>query len=238
MSNTTLTVIPLFPCAVLEYGFVQHDSLNTSLAQFIEEEKRRSPGLQKTNLGGWHSTTDLQSRENAAIEQFLRLLKPALNAWAEQFFTLSRPLDAECWQIELWANVNEHGHLNKAHNHFRKDIVAAGFYYVRYPGEDLGGETVFINQQARPTYVDCDIPLKTPEWVVVPKNGRGYIFPSWMGHEVRLYRGQQSRVSLAFNAGHPDLPLTKYGDNPRLPRLRAWFKRMLNHITPSKRATY
>ena len=36
---------------------------------------------------------------------------------------------------------------------------------------------------------------------ILPRPGLLFLFPSWLQHQVRIYRGERLRVSIAFNLG-------------------------------------
>lgn len=213
-------MIPLFPTQILQSSLQDSTVLNPQLVAEVLQLRASRSGVNKTNVGGWHSAPDLQFVQLPAVQQFVSEISSRLSAWAAQYFQLQEPMDPKLWQIELWANCNEQGHFNKAHDHFRSGIVASGFYYVRCGGEDVGGETVFINQQSCPLNINLNVPLQSPEFRVTPVDGTMYIFPSWLGHRVLPYRGETTRISLAFNAHHPALSVFKNGDKPRFKTLK------------------
>ncbi|WP_164852373.1 putative 2OG-Fe(II) oxygenase [Rheinheimera riviphila] len=213
-------MIPLFPTQILQSLLQDAATLNPDLVAEVLQLRASRPGVNKTNVGGWHSPPDLQFVQLPAMQRFVSEINERLSGWAEQYFQLPTPLDPTLWQIELWANCNERGHFNKAHDHFRSGIIASGFYYVRCGGDDVGGETVFINQQSCPLNISLNVPLRTSEYQVTPVDGTLYIFPSWLGHRVLPYRGDMTRISLAFNAHHPALNVFKQGDKPRFKTLK------------------
>lgn len=225
MDDVSSSVLSLFPTTVLRFDVAKHALLRQELIACVLELQQRHMSVQKTNIGGWHSATDLHLLDNPAIQQLTQAFRLAMSQWADQFFVLPHSPDPEGWQLEMWANINRFGNRNRAHDHFRSDIVASGFYYLQCGGENIGGETVFINQQSRPLFIESETPLKCSRQSITPIDGQGYVFPSWQGHEVQPYRGELPRITMAFNAGHPDLPLTRYGDKVRREKWRkAWRK--------------
>lgn len=219
-------LLHLFPSQVLRVSWPQAQILNPDLIQEIFALREKLPSVSKTNVGGWHSPSILQECHEPALREFISAIPQHLSAWAQHYFALEAPLDSGLWQMEVWANCNETGHFNKAHDHFRSGVVVSAFYYLRCGGADVGGETVFINQQSCPLNVHSPIPLREQSFSVTPQDGDMYIFPSWLGHRVNPYRGQQTRISLALNAWHPMLNVQKKTDKPRFTRL----KRVLRKI--------
>ena len=213
-------LLQLFPSQVLRVTWPQAQSLNPALIDEVLALRDQLPSVSKTNVGGWHSPSVLQDRQEPALREFTDTIPAHLSAWAQQFFAFETPLDPALWQMEIWANCNETGHFNKAHDHFRSGVVVSAFYYLRCGGAGVGGETVFINQQSCPLNIHSPVPLREQSFAVTPEDGDMYIFPSWLGHRVNPYLGQQTRISLALNAWHPALNVRKKTDKQRFAGLR------------------
>jgi uncharacterized protein (TIGR02466 family) len=116
------------------------------------------------------------------------------------------PLD---WKMNAWANVNRQGHGNEFHSH--PGAFWSGCYYVEDGGiaadPALGGE--FELQDPRgvgPAMYAPHLAFAFPAGlsvgaaeVIGPENGMLILFPAWLSHGVRPYRGGSLRISLAFN---------------------------------------
>ena len=219
-------VLSLFPSQVLRVTWPDSQEFAADLIAEVLQLREQLPSATKTNVGGWHSPAVLQQRHEPAISRFVSQIPVHLTAWAQQYFAIESALDPALWQLEVWANCNETGHFNRAHDHFRSGVVVSGFYYLRCGGSDVGGETVFINQQSCPLNIHSPIPLRDQSFSVTPTDGDMYIFPSWLGHRVNPYRGSATRISLAFNAAHPALQVMKKTDKPRLGTIRKILKKI------------
>ena len=121
------------------------------------------------------------------------------------------------WKINCWANVNRRGHGNEFHTH--PGCFWSGSYYVNdgymndgggsdeEGGEEEGGE--FEIQDPRgvaPAMYAPRLTVAGPEGAslgasqtLVPRTGMMILFPSWLQHGVRPYRGPGQRISVAFN---------------------------------------
>ena len=229
--TTTSRGLPLFATLVMLTEFADPTPLNQALADWVRSQQRRQTGMQRTNVGGWHSEKFPADLPEPAVQAFLAAVRPALSEWAAQTFQLSSIPDPAAWQIEFWANCNRRGHYNKAHDHFRADIIASAFYYVQSGGDQVGGRTVFINQQSVPPYVELGIDWRDREYALTPKDGTLVIFPSWLGHKVEPFQGDGDRITLALNAGHPMLPVQKRGEKPRLAWLRTRLRALLRMVS-------
>lgn len=206
--------LSLFPTPVLSSVLPDARRINAELVEWVRGLQRDDGGMQRTNVGGWHSNVMLAQRPDPVLQGFLTHARSALSLWAMQCFALSQPPDPAGWQIELWANVNRRGHHNRAHDHLRSGVIASAFYYVQCGGTDVAGRTVFVNQQSVPSKVECAVPWRDHEWAVTPTDGVLMVFPSWLGHRVEPFEGDGDRITLALNAGHAALPIKRRGDRP------------------------
>lgn len=208
---------------ILTYGVPGAAMLNTELLRCVLELRARHPGVIKTNIGGWHSDITLQLHDAPCIKLFLNSARYALTQLALRMFDVpDSHVDANAWRIEMWANVNNSGDANAAHDHFATGTLLSAFYYVHSGEFDAGGRTVFVADGPVPRYAQCPVKGRAVEHVVTPTNGVLVAFPSWLRHRVEPYRGGGARVTLALNAGHPALPVRRVGDRPlplRLARL-------------------
>jgi uncharacterized protein (TIGR02466 family) len=109
----------------------------------------------------------------------------------------------------MWANVNRSGHGNEFHSH--PGGYWSGVYYVDDGGiaddPSLGGELEFMDPRGpMPAIYAPHLAAAMPGGLkaganepVIPKAGRLVMFPSWLLHQVRPYRGTAERISIAFN---------------------------------------
>ena len=99
--------------------------LNTNdLAQNIINWAKEDKGLTKTNVNGWHSTTDMQDKPE---------YKPLVD---ELFKMINKVFEEECLDKQpvlgnMWANINPSGGYNKPHVH--PNSLFSGVYYVKTP---------------------------------------------------------------------------------------------------------
>jgi len=113
------------------------------------------------------------------------------------------------WGANMWANVNRSGHGNEFHSH--PGGYWSGVYYVDDGGiaqdPSLGGELEFMDPRGpMPAIYAPHLAAAMPGGLkaganepIIPKAGRLVMFPSWLLHQVRPYRGNAERISVAFN---------------------------------------
>jgi uncharacterized protein (TIGR02466 family) len=205
-------VVPLFATPIVKFDVPDFEALNVELRRVIEAREADQSSTQKSNLGGWQSTWDMERWGGAAAIKLLahgrnvanRLTVDAKGAagkgpYPDHF--------AVTWIANMWANVNRTGHANDFHSH--PGAFWSGVYYVDDGGiaadPSLGGELEFLDPRGTVPMMNAPhlrmsgyLSAGTTERLT-PKVGRMVMFPSWVLHQVRPYRGNATRISIAFN---------------------------------------
>ncbi|WP_321391013.1 putative 2OG-Fe(II) oxygenase [Emcibacter sp.] len=179
----------------------------------------------RTNIGGWHSNINLQDLGHPALTRlYSEVLKTAEQVTRDLIPRLP-DLRKEDWRIESWLNANGKDALNTWHDHcsYNRDHsnLWAAVYYVDggQPDGDTPqeGEIMFRDDFLGP-HMELYTPgrsIRTVEFT--PKTGTFFIFPSWLRHSVKPYRGLGERVSIAINLAHPAISIDKKPDYRRFP---------------------
>ena len=96
-----------------------------------------SPGLKKSNCGGWQSERNLQLWGGPAIDRLLERVHTMLHEVLRT--TVYHPDESLLtgWDVEAWANVNQLGDTVAAHTHTGGVNMWAAIYYVD-TGESAG----------------------------------------------------------------------------------------------------
>ncbi len=211
MSQTTQTraqvqIRQLFatPIAVLQVPNAER--LCAELKQAILGREAGHPGTQHSNLGGWQSDTDFAAWGGPAATALL----DGARRLADDLTCDRRGRKAQVdWKVNAWANVNRSGHGNEFHTH--PGCFWSGVFYVDDGGigadPALGGE--FEIQDPRgvaPAMYAPTLAIATSGGTAMgacemlsPRAGMLILFPSWLSHAVRPYRGSATRISVAFN---------------------------------------
>jgi uncharacterized protein (TIGR02466 family) len=182
------------------------EALNLDLRRVILERERQDEGVHHSNLGGWQSSWDL---EQWGGEPVRRLLDAARELATRLTSDRSGRAVRIAWKTNAWANINRRGHGNEFHTH--PGCYWSGTYYVDDGGigenPSLGGE--FEMQDPRGVAPAMYAPLlgfavpggqsAGASELISPKSGQIVLFPSWLAHAVRPYRGERERISIAFN---------------------------------------
>ena len=203
---TTPQLLPIFATPVVVLDVADAATLNAELRKVIEERQRTHPGTQHSNLGGWQSTWDMDRWGGVPAIKLLAIGRNLANK-----FTTDRegkPV-APTWSANIWANVNRSGHGNEFHSH--PGSFWSAVYYVDDGGisadASLGGELEFMDPRGPgPAMYAPQLAFAMPGGLSVganemvrPQTGRMVMFPAWVLHQVRPYRGAAERISIALN---------------------------------------
>ena len=113
-----------FPTPVYIQEISNAVELNQYLEQKIIQWSQQDKGVSKTNAGGWHSTTDMNRKEEYNV-----LTK---ELFAMQYEIFKKELLAQKPVLgNMWANINYPGNSNRPHLH--PNSLFSGVYWVKAP---------------------------------------------------------------------------------------------------------
>ena len=170
-------------------------NLNTThLSQIIFEWSQKDKGVQKTNVNGWHSTSDMQTKQE--YQQLCKeLYDMQVDIYKEEF------IDRQPVLGNMWANINPPGAYNKLHCH--PNSLFSSVYYVK--SEPNSGRLKIHEprpgkQLILPSLKKEKLPQDLWDSVYLePVVGRVVMFPSWLWHEVEPNKSNDLRISISFN---------------------------------------
>jgi uncharacterized protein (TIGR02466 family) len=173
---------------------IEHPTLNQELERDIVEWSNRDKGVIRTNVQGWHSTTDMHE-----LSQFKKLVD-MLYACQKTIYEQEH-LDSEPYLGNMWANINPPGGMNRAHQH--PNSLWSGVYYVKAPknsGQLKIDDPRSSAAMVRPNQKKGPIPPRLHrETHYDPIAGRCIMFPSWLMHCVDPNQSNDIRISVSFN---------------------------------------
>jgi uncharacterized protein (TIGR02466 family) len=198
--------IPAFSTPILLVDVPDAAAMNAELADVLLAREKEKSSTSPRTLGGWQSTWDIDSWAGAGATRLLTIGSTIANR-----ATVDRdgkPVSIN-WRWNMRANINRHGHGNELHSH--PGCFWSGVYYVddggAFDDPSLGGELEFLDPRAPGAAMYAPhlafalpggLSVGTKE-TVRPKAGRLVMFPAWLLHQVRPYRGSAQRISIAFN---------------------------------------
>ena len=184
-----------FPTPVYIKEIPNARELNFYLEKNILQWNKKDPkGVNKTNVNGWHSETDMNKRE-----EYNPLTKQLFNMQEEIFkkeLLTEKPVLGN-----MWANINYKGGFNRPHLH--PNALFSGVYWIKTP-KNSGDLMLYEPRQG----AQCTMPNRKegklpPElWREVhytPNAGVIIMFPAWLWHEVRPNQSDDIRISVSFN---------------------------------------
>ncbi|MEP2235377.1 MAG: 2OG-Fe(II) oxygenase family protein [Alteripontixanthobacter sp.] len=193
---------------------LQSEAGIAALREAVEAERARdAAGVDISNIGGWHSNTDMLDWGGEAAR--------ALAHKAMQMAD-SATLDSKAaagtdfaqgdygWHPEMWANVSTRGNANQYHSHPGSFWSAVAYLDDGYAGSGeagLGGELQLLDPRMPMIRMTApDLRLKGAdgraihnEIAIRPRTGLIVMFPSWLQHAVRPFNGEGTRISIAIN---------------------------------------
>jgi uncharacterized protein (TIGR02466 family) len=202
----SLTLLNLFPTPLVVATLPDAEALNAELKRIILAREAASESVQRSNHGGWQSSWDFHEWGGAPAQKVLGFGRAIAD---EVTVDRAGKRHAIAWRVNSWANVNRHGHGNQFHTH--PGVLWSATYYGDDGGigadASLGGE--FEIQDPRGVAPVMYAPYLTfpgPDGAALgesqrlpPRAGMLVVFPSWLSHGVRPYRGTRERISIAIN---------------------------------------
>jgi hypothetical protein len=214
MSSESPEIVSLFATPLVILNVPDAAALNVELRQIIEQREKSHPSTQHSNLGGWQSSWDMDRWGGAPAIKLMAVVRNLANRVTTDrkgnpgtgphpgFFAVT-------WHGNMWANINRSGHGNEYHSH--PGAYWSAVYYVDDGGiaadPSLGGELEFMDPRGPLPAMNAPhlgvamaggLTAGATERVP-PKAGRLVMFPAWMMHQVRPYRGNAERISIACN---------------------------------------
>ena len=204
----------LFPSPVMYFDWPESKEFNQRLKAIILEKKVHSPGLVKTNRGGWQSETNLETWQHSEIEVLTQRITQLIQEYVARLSGQYDERFATGWKIRAWANVNQKGHFNRTHDHLGRYSFFSGVYYVDVGDIDehgkANGRTIFEDWTyvATPMLDNPDIHKR--DFKMIPRNGRMLLFPASLMHSVETYDGDKPRITIAFNLYHSGFAIARF----------------------------
>jgi len=173
---------------------IKHPTLNQELERNIVDWSRQDKGITRTNVQGWHSTTDMHK-----LPQFKKLVN-MLYACQKTIYNQEH-LDSEPILGNMWANINPPGGMNRAHQH--PNSLWSGVYYIKAlknSGHLKIDDPRSSAAMVRPNIKKGPVPARLHrETHYEPITGRCIMFPSWLMHCVDPNQSNDIRISVSFN---------------------------------------
>ena len=183
-----------FPTPIYIFD-IKDKSLNTQLEKDVINWMNKDKGISRTNVKGWHSTTDMHTKP-----EYARLVKALYEAQNKIY--QEENYESEPFLGNMWANVNPTGGYNRAHLH--PNCTWSGVYYIKTPekcGElKLKDPRTGAEMSSPKMKKSNTLPERLwREVTYIPVAGRCIMFPAWLIHCVEPNDSNDIRISVSFN---------------------------------------
>ena len=189
------------PVHVIKPNF--NENLLNELEADIYKIQSNSPSIKVSNIHGWHSETDLFTREETSIKTLCRLL---MTETTRQLMSITPDFDPKKYDGEFggWININPKGGANATHHHQPWDW--SGVFYVKQPDisdkDGRSGMIEFINpcqQSSTLASKGFENSGMAPFLRFRPNPGEIVLFPSYLLHSVYPNETDDDRITIAYN---------------------------------------
>ena len=173
---------------------IKHPTLNQELERDIIAWSKQDKGIIRTNVQGWHSTTNMHE-----LPQFKKLVDMLYEC--QRTVYQQEHYESEPFLGNMWANINPPGGMNRAHQH--PNSLWSGVYYIKAP-KNCGHLKIDDPRASaamfRPRQKANNLPPRLyRETHYEPIAGRCIMFPSWLMHCVDPNQSNDIRISVSFN---------------------------------------
>ncbi len=166
----------------------------------LAREKADPKGIRKALVKGWHSETDLMDWPDAPVAG----VKPLIGEMLKEYLSALNggQVPAGNAVVTAWANVSRRGGYHRMHTHHSS--LVSGVLYIDV-GErdeddtDFNGTLSFVDPRTAVEMIQFPGEPFGDKIVIDPKPGLIVMFPSWLKHFVDPFRGEGTRISIAFN---------------------------------------
>lgn len=199
------TVSQMFATPIASAVLRDAAALDAALLPAILARQAAYPGVRLSNQGGWQSEGDFAAWSGAAGQVLVREAAGLADRLTAQHGAAGFERTPPVWRIDAWANVNHAGCANSAHHH--GGAFWSGVYWVDAGDDGCGGELELLDPRGiLPAFANPHLRMALPGCLSAggsdffePESGTLVLFPAWLVHAVRPYRGTRPRVSVAFN---------------------------------------
>jgi uncharacterized protein (TIGR02466 family) len=194
--------LPLFSTPLAMYDLPGTDEINRDVTARLVAESVSRPSIYRSNVGSWHSQSDLALRPEASfrtlIQHIVTRVRDTVDNLAKERGQTLPPMRLGA---QAWAMVMRSGDYTIPHDH-----ADAHWSTVYYPDSGDADETAHLDSGLLalidPRHGGRPMPgldLVGSTFTARPATGRLFVFPGWLYHYVHAYRGQRPRVAVSCN---------------------------------------
>ena len=159
--------------------------------QFVKEQKKHI--YKSTGNFTTHDTYILDKKEFKNIKKFL---EKCCKDYLEKIICSKNNISL--YITQSWLNYTEESQYHHKHEH--PNSVVSGVLYL---DADVKNDKIVFSHPIRYQQIQVDVDRfnawNSDSWYVPVKTGELFMFPSSLSHQVIVKKGNNTRISLAFN---------------------------------------
>jgi uncharacterized protein (TIGR02466 family) len=195
--------LALFETSIATFPADANPELDRELTRRLVAESESSPGLSRSNIGGWHSVPDLSQRPEACYQDVMQRVVAGARALLIKT-ARAQGLSADLrfrYGVQAWAMVMRPGDYTVVHDHAHAHFSTA--YYADAGDADVAahpqsGQLTFVDPRRGGAAVP-GLDLYPAQFAIPPETGMLVVFPGFLQHFVHSYRGTRPRVTISCN---------------------------------------
>ncbi len=194
--------LPVFATPLSMYESADMDEVNCDVTARLVAESVSVLSISHSNVGGWHSQSDLALRADASFRALIQYIVARVRETVDALASESGlGMPAMRMGAQAWAMVMRNGDYTIPHDH--ADAHWSTVYYA-----DAGDADEAVHPDSGllalidPRHGGRPMPgldLLGNTFTARPRTGRLLVFPGWLYHYVHTYRGQRPRVAISCN---------------------------------------
>jgi uncharacterized protein (TIGR02466 family) len=204
--------LPLFATPLSMYELPELEQANRDITARLIAESEAAPGVQRSNVGSWHSRPDLALRPDPPFRLLVQTIVTKVRETVENLARQNgQQLPTMRMGASAWAMVMRNGDYTIPHDH--ADSHWSSVYYTDAGDADEAthpdsGMLAFVDPRhgGRPM---PGLDLIGSTFTAKPADGRLYVFPGWLFHYVHAYRGTRPRVCISCNVNFELAPTSR-----------------------------
>jgi len=194
------------------YELPELEQANRDITARLIAESEAAPGVQRSNVGSWHSRPDLALRPDPPFRLLVQTIVTKVRETVENLARQNgQQLPTMRMGASAWAMVMRNGDYTIPHDH--ADSHWSSVYYTDAGDADEAthpdsGMLAFVDPRhgGRPM---PGLDLIGSTFTAKPADGRLYVFPGWLFHYVHAYRGTRPRVCISCNVNFELAPTSR-----------------------------
>lgn len=198
--------IDLFSTPLLQAQWAAAENHAAPLVEAINNQRQKSGGVLRSNIGGWHSNTDMAAWGGPSAIALASFATEIAGAHMTDVHPNGKR--SFNWSVEMWANINPPGAANQQQCH--PGSLWSAIYHLDPGGAEVengGSELVLEDPRFPTTHMTMpNLVLKSmngdPAGSHVsqrPQAGTLIVFPSWLRHSINQHRGQRPYMFISMN---------------------------------------